>query len=239
MPRKSAPRARRSGPKRHAKAPPRAKTRRASQSATLTASGLEPEHELFALEFLKDHCATTAYLRSVNPHTTRGTAATEGGRLLRRPEIADFIRQKHREAVQKVEVEVEDILRELVAVGFSNLRYALDPVTGALLPMGQMPDQTQRAIASLKVTKKNLTAGDGEQEDVVEVKTWPKVAALELLARHKGILIDRVERGGPGEFAQMSREQLDAELEALRSVQEARDASRRQAEAVTPPKKED
>jgi hypothetical protein len=43
------------------------------------------------------------------------------------------------------------------------------------------------------VTKRNLTAGDGQQEDVVKVKLWDKPKNLEMLSKHLGLLIERID----------------------------------------------
>jgi hypothetical protein len=46
----------------------------------------------------------------------------------------------------------------------------------------------------VKATKKNLTAGDGKTEDVVEVRLWDKTRALESLAKHFGLLKENIPR---------------------------------------------
>jgi hypothetical protein len=48
-------------------------------------------------------------------------------------------------------------------------------------------------IASVKTTKKNLTVGDGVQEDVIEVKLWDKVKALDQAGRYHGLFVERHE----------------------------------------------
>lgn len=56
-----------------------------------------------------------------------------------------------------------------------------------------MPDELQRCIASIKVRTENLTAGDGQQDQTVEIRWWDKVKALELCARSLGMLKDKLE----------------------------------------------
>jgi hypothetical protein len=56
-----------------------------------------------------------------------------------------------------------------------------------------LPRDVRAAIASVKVTKKNLTVGDGQMDDVVEVKLWDKTRALESLAKYYGLLRDKIE----------------------------------------------
>jgi hypothetical protein len=38
--------------------------------------------------------------------------------------------------------------------------------------------------------------GDGTQEDVVEVRLWDKLRALEMLAKHFALLTEPLEHGG-------------------------------------------
>jgi hypothetical protein len=43
------------------------------------------------------------------------------------------------------------------------------------------------------VVRRNLTSGDGRVEEVHEVRFWDKLRALEALAKHFGLLVERVE----------------------------------------------
>jgi len=70
-----------------------------------------------------------------------------------------------------------------------------------------MPEGVQRAIASMKVRRENLTAGDGARDTTVEVKLWDKTKALELCARALGMLKDHIVVEG-----------LDARKEHLREA---------------------
>jgi len=51
-----------------------------------------------------------------------------------------------------------------------------------------LPREVRGCIASVKVVKKNLIAGDNSTEWVHEIKLWNKPKALELLALHFGLL---------------------------------------------------
>jgi phage terminase small subunit len=67
---------------------------------------------------------------------------------------------------------------------------------GNLLHPTRMPREIRTAVSSIKVVKRNLVSGDGKQDEVYEVKFWDKVRALETLAKHFGLLIDKVEHTG-------------------------------------------
>ena len=59
---------------------------------------------------------------------------------------------------------------------------------GQIKPVKDWPPRILVAVSAVKVMKRNMKAGDGVQEDVVEMKLWDKVAALTLLFRHLNLL---------------------------------------------------
>lgn len=98
---------------------------------------------------------------------------------------------------------VENELRTLAftntsALGFDMSRLK-DPVTGkrrrvfSLREVHEMPEAVQRCIASIKVRRENLTAGDRTQDETVEIRWWDKVKALELCGRALGMFKDKLE----------------------------------------------
>ena len=50
--------------------------------------------------------------------------------------------------------------------------------------MKDWPAHIAAAVSSVEVTKRNLEAGDGKQEDVVKIRLWDKPKNLELLFKH-------------------------------------------------------
>ena len=85
----------------------------------------------------------------------------------------------------------ERVLQELTRVGFSDIAKLVDE-RGTIIPLRDMPIAARAAIASVKVTKYNRNALDGKQEDVVELRLWPKLEALVTLARYHGLLQDKL-----------------------------------------------
>jgi phage terminase small subunit len=87
------------------------------------------------------------------------------------------------------------VLEEYRCLGFSDVG-ALFDAKGRLRPLKDLPRDVRAAIASVKVTKKNLTVGDGAMDDVVEVKLWDKTRVLNDLAKHFALLVEKVEHSG-------------------------------------------
>ena len=61
-----------------------------------------------------------------------------------------------------------------------------------ILSIHKMPLKARRAVQAIKLAKRNLTAGDDAQEDVVELKLWDKMKALEMIGRAEGRFDDKL-----------------------------------------------
>ena len=55
------------------------------------------------------------------------------------------------------------------------------------------PPECRVALANYETVVRNLTAGDGKVDVVLKVKLEPKLQALEMLAKHLGLLVERQE----------------------------------------------
>ena len=108
----------------------------------------------------------------------------------------------------------ERVEKELRFLAFSNIIQAFERVHGknrsfTLRELHAMPEEFQRAIASVKVRTENLTAGDGAQDTTVEIKLWSKDKALELCGRALGLFKDKLEIRAPDVlFARLVRAKL-------------------------------
>ena len=108
-------------------------------------SALTPRQERFVVEFLKDANATQAAIRAgYAPRSAEGTAS----RMLRNAKVSAAV-------------------GEAGALAFSNIQDLFDD-DGHLLPIKDWPPHIAAAVSSIEVTKRNLVAGDGKQEDVLK-----------------------------------------------------------------------
>lgn len=155
---------------------------------------LTAKHKRFVAEYLICLNATQA---AIAAGYSRKTAGSQGERLLKKAEIAALVSAGTAKHLEKADLTAQRVLEEYRRLGFSDIRDAFDDL-GRLLPLKDMPVHIRSAISSVKVTKKNLTAGDGIMEDVVELKLWDKTRALESLAKHFRLLEpDAAERPAP------------------------------------------
>lgn len=87
------------------------------------------------------------------------------------------------------------VLEELRRLAFADLG-ALYDEQGNLKPLHQLTPEQRAPLAGLETVIKNAAAGDGHTDTVLKVKTWDKVRALEQLAKHFGLLTEKVEHSG-------------------------------------------
>jgi phage terminase small subunit len=145
-------------------------------------------HEKFAQELAKGKTADEAYqLAGFKPN--RGNAA----RLNANESIRERLAEIQGKGALKAEATVERVLKELSRIGFSDLRRVFD-TNGRLLRPEEWDDDTAAAVASVEVVTRSI--GDGEVEHVHKIKVWDKNSALEKLAKHLGMFIERVEHSG-------------------------------------------
>lgn len=153
---------------------------------------MQPRHRRFVAEYLKDLNATQAAIRA---GYSPATAETAGWRLLRNQEIAARIAAGKAKQLKTADISATRTLEELRRLAFSDFGNLLSP-DGKLQALADVLPEHRSTIASIKTTKKNLTSGDGVVEDVIEVKLWDKVRALEMLAKHFALLTERIEHAG-------------------------------------------
>lgn len=138
-------------------------------------------------------------MRSCKAKTRRGKPC--GGK----PIVGGTVCRMHGGAAPQVKRKAEErladlidpdrALREAARLAYSDVRELFGP-DGKLLPMKDWPDHIAAAVASVKVVKKNVTTGDGQVDDVLEVKVWDKPKNLEMLFKHLGLLKEQVQHSG-------------------------------------------
>ena len=113
------------------------------------------------------------------------SAHSTSSRLLKKTKIQEMIASRLAES----ELSSARTLREIGRVAYADVGEIFDE-NGNLLSVKQLPEHVRAAIASVKVVKKNLVTGDGETDDIHEVKLWDKVKALEMAAKYLKLLDD-------------------------------------------------
>lgn len=108
-------------------------------------------------------------------------------------------RRGRERALQLAEVTEERTILEIARLAFTDRRgvWADD---GHLKPLNAWTPDEAACLEGLEVIIKNAEAGDGHTDRVHKVKLTSKMGALDLLARHFGLLKDRLEVSAPAEI---------------------------------------
>lgn len=120
----------------------------------------------------------------------------QGGRPKGRKSDVTIAREAARKRyLQGEALSAQRVLEELRRLAFADIGVLYDK-DGNVRPIHEMTREERAPIAGLETIIKNAAAGDGHTDTVLKVKTWDKVRALEQLAKHFGLLTERVEHSG-------------------------------------------
>lgn len=162
--------------------------------------GPAPEPRLLTAELRRDRFVD-AYLRTLNA-TEAAREAGYGGEhperagyaLLRDPRVLHALAERRREEAAAARLTATRVLEELGRLALVDAR-SFFHADGSLKAMTELTPEQGAAVASFEVIIKNAQAGDGETDTIHKLKFWDKTKALELLAKHLRLLVDRVEVG--------------------------------------------
>lgn len=149
---------------------------------------MTPKQTRFVAEYLIDLNATQAAKRA-------GYHPRMSAQLLANPSVAEAIAAKTAKQLDKVDVTAERVKSRLAALAFSDIRGFYD-AAGNLKPLHSLTEEQAAAIAQFEVIKKNAAAGDGVVDTVHKIRVTDQLKALEMLAKHFGLLTERVEHSG-------------------------------------------
>ena len=188
---------------------------RVSPGLAYSTQRMRDKYQRFVNEYLVDLDATraAAAVGYVNAND-RHYASKQGYKLMRRPDIQAEITARKRQQLIRAELTAVAVLDQLRALSMVDMREFFD-TDGRMKPPSRWTADMGRAVSSFDVVKRNLTTGDDKTDEVFRVRLADKVRSLEMLAKHFGLLVDRVDHSGAIVF---QHEQMDAPVtvEAVR-----------------------
>jgi len=98
-------------------------------------------------------------------------------------------------AFEKLVASKERTMMELASIAHSSLGDFMAP-DGNWKPFHELTREQAACVKSVKVVKRNVEAGDGHVDTVYELVLWDKPKALEMLAKHFGLLLEKIEHSG-------------------------------------------
>jgi len=123
--------------------------------------------------------------------------------LLRRPDVMDYISNARRRFYIENRPTVERIRKELAAIAFFDPKTLFDE-KGEMLRLEDIPEYARRCISSIEI-----------YGDKKKVKVHSKVTALEMLAKHLGMFVERYE-----DITDMPKSTRKERLKVLEELQE-------------------
>jgi phage terminase small subunit len=179
---------------------------------------LTDQKRLFCKEFVVDLNATQAALRAGysagGPESrTNASAQVQGSKLLSSPIIQAEIARHHRASLNRVGLRTEDVIRELKAIAFSDLRLLVDQ-DNQPLPLRSLPDEVASSVSSVTVDS------NGRGGTRTRISTWSKVDALRLLIDRLLPAVQAHVHLTPDDLARLSDQDLDKVERANRTLLE-------------------
>lgn len=153
------------------------------------------KQKIFIREYLKDFNGTRAY-KAAYPDCSDESARRLASRLLTNDDIQKAIREQANKQLEKIDVDVNDILRELKAIAFTdrtkisrNVRQKLMEDDGRVYyednviftETDELDEDTKKIIAGYKKTQSGFA-----------VETYDKMKALELLGKYIGMFSENI-----------------------------------------------
>lgn len=145
---------------------------------------LSEKQKRFCEEYLVDYNATQAAIRA---QYSKKTAGSQGHDLLKKPEIQAYLKSKQSRILNKLEISQERTMQEIGRIAFGDRR-GLYNEDGSLKKLSEMSADDAALISSLETEE--LTLEEVVIGNTKKVKTWDKVRALEMLAKHFKIFSD-------------------------------------------------
>lgn len=166
-------------------------TTRTTRSPRPAPGGLSPKEQLFVSAYSVCWNATRA---AIEAGYSVKTAAQIGYELLRKPQIAAAVDALLEARKARYETTADNICRRLAQFAFTDVAELFVPGTTTLLPLTEMGPDARATIAGFEHGYTSSTRGrrgnKRTREAVVKVKHRDAIAALDLMARIRGLLKD-------------------------------------------------
>lgn len=162
---------------------------------------LTNQQKLFCQEYLKlGMNATQAYMKVYKTCKKEETAMANASRLLRNVKVKEYIEELQSKVEEKAIVSIEDIVKELTAIAFTDRTKISKMVTKEkqlekttlvykavdFSDTDTLDNETKKVIAGYKQTQSGLA-----------VETYDKIKALELLGKYLGMFTETVKIENP------------------------------------------
>ena len=155
---------------------------------------LTEKQKRFADEYLIDLNAAAAYKRA--GYVAEGNSAEAcASRLLSNAKVATSVQERMKQREKRTEITQDRVLAEYAKLAFLDPRRFYD-ANGSLIPVHKLDAEVAAALSGMEVTVARSgedANGNAMYDDVKKIKFIDKKGALDSVARHLGMFIDRSE----------------------------------------------
>lgn len=149
---------------------------------------MKPKILAFVDQYLIDLNARQAAIRA---GYAESNANQTGMRLLKKPDVKALIGERMKARAERTEIDQDRVLKEIARVAFSDIRKTMTwgPDGVKLIESSELTDDQAAGVAEVAET----TSTNGGS---LKLRKHDKMKALELLGRHLGLFVDKVEHTG-------------------------------------------
>ena len=158
------------------------------------------KQDRFVEEYLIDLNATQAAIRA---GYSEKTARQIGQENLSKPNIQEAIQKAMQKRSGETKITQKMVLEELAIIGFSDLQNYINigEDTGTIVAktFEEMPENSSRALRAIREDRAIKEDAKGDQVtvyDKIKFELHDKIKALELIGRHLGMFMDKIEHSG-------------------------------------------
>lgn len=184
-------------------------------------TSLSNQQKLFCQEYLKlGMNGTQAYLNIYKSCKKESTAMANASRLLRNAKVQEYIKELQEKVEEKAVVTIEDIVKELTAIAFTDRTKISQNVRNRIM-LQDDKDGTKKEYfednviftqtSELDETTRKVIAGYKKTQSGFAVETYDKMKALELLGKYLGMFKDEaptINNNIVNPYANLSEEEL-------------------------------
>lgn len=156
---------------------------------------INTSEEGFCRAYLRTGIGITAYKEAFDTEATDAAIYVMASRLMEKDKIRLRIDELRAQAAIRSEITIGRVLAEYGKLAFLDIRKAFD-INGDLLPISELDDNTAAAVAGIEF--EDVFDGVGRDRTKVgilrKVKLSDKKGALDSIAKHLGMFVDRTEQ---------------------------------------------
>lgn len=159
---------------------------------------LEPREKMFVGFYLESLKTNDAALKAgYSKHTAATTASLWVSDPKVKPHVYKAVQEAMKRREHRTEVTQDRVLLELARIGFASGKKIVDK-KDSIKSLHDMDDDTAAAISSIEIEE--IFAGSGSERRRVghkkKVRFWNKNDALNTMAKHLGMLMEKMELTG-------------------------------------------